>query len=142
MKYIKERNAMPMKTIGIVFMSHAIWATMCYLGIKNAAKIWIKEVNIIQEYYPQKYVAPSKFMKRQFNLSGKKILKVYYIQLHMANISWIWLTVNMITYICSGFNPILGSYLLYIFIFGMGIYIFVMPLITSFLKRKKKKEKI
>lgn len=114
------------------------YTVICYVAILKGVKIHIKEVGVIWKLYPQRYIMPSRGMRKQFKLEKKDILKFYYYQLYVANGCLLVLCSYVLIFVLSNFNIDLMYFLLFIFSVIMILDFIIMEAKTFLYKKMKR----
>ena len=124
--------------MGIMIVIILYYPLLCYFGISKGIRYHIKEVGVIWRLYPEKYIMPSRVMRKQFKLEKKEILKFYYYQLYVLNGCLFTLIAYMLIFVLSGFDIDLMFDLIFLFNCVMLLDIFILEIKTLIYKKMKR----
>lgn len=102
--------------------------------------LWaIKETGIIWDLYPEKYVVPSRKIRKQYDLKKTEILKFWNMQLYWINIEGILWWSGIVIFLLNKLRLDLGFYIFCFLMYISAINCCVIILKVYVYKKHKKK---
>lgn len=122
----------------MILLILAGYPIMSYIAITKGIKVHIKELGVIWALYPDKYIVPSRSIRKQFKLEKKEILKFYYYQLYIANGCLLWYIFILLLLLLSDLNFNLTFNINVFIFFLVFVDIIIIEAKTSFYRKLAK----